>query len=223
MTFSIGVVAHIARQQMAEQLANQVQADCISVDDGTLGCEQNHLHVQQHLHAHHPDTDWHLILEDDAIPCNNFREQLHQALTVAPTPIVSLYLGTNRPHYYQPIGTRSATPLQPLIADATQRADHTNTPWITSRSLFHAVAYTIRTDLVDDLLNNIEPSRPIDKAISRWAETRHHPVAYTWPSLTNHRDEPTLFHHPDGAPRTEPRKAWRHGTRATWTNQTVQL
>jgi len=195
---------------MAERLAANVQADYLSIDDGTLGCEGNHMAVLGHLSG--LDTDWLIVLEDDALPCDGFREQADAALTVAPAPIVSFYLGTNRPEYYQPLGAPHAVPLQPRIRAALTH----DTPWIVARSLFHAVAVAMPTTLARDMVDDLDLSRPIDKAISLWAETHRHTVAYTNPSLVDHRDTPTLVRHHDGAPRTQPRRAHAFGTRKTW-------
>ena len=97
--FSIGIVAHQSRTTQAKNLAKQVKADFISIDTGLLGCDDNHTTVQNHLWA--LKDEWSVILEDDAQPVQDFPDQLTQALTVAPTPIVSLYLGRRRPPHFQ--------------------------------------------------------------------------------------------------------------------------
>ncbi|AVJ50749.1 hypothetical protein SEA_OGOPOGO_110 [Mycobacterium phage Ogopogo] len=201
-SFAIGVVAHIKRLAMADQIANTVNADYISVDDGTLGCEGNHQKMWNTLAQQH--TDWAVVLEDDAIPCPDFRAQLAQALAVAPTPIVSLYLGRQRPYAYQ------------------HRIEATiNTPacWILAPRLLHAVAVAIHTNQVPDMLNSLPPRTSIDRAISTWAE--RHTVAYTNPSLVDHADTESVAHPPGR--RRPGRVAWRTGTRDTWTSDAVHL
>jgi hypothetical protein len=178
----IGIVAHADRKGMAEDLATKVAADYINIDDGTLGCNGNHLHVWDWLATNNPD-EWSVVLEDDAIPVDGFREQLEQALKTAPTPIVSLYLGTGRPPHWQP-----------RVDLAINNANHADAHWIITKELIHAVAIAVRTDLLPftDL-----PSKPIDDAISAWAQHHHHKVGYTWPSLVDHYDGPTLIERPE--------------------------
>lgn len=218
----IGVVGHVARLGMAETLAGAVGAEFVSIDDGTLGCEGNHRRVW--LHLSHYNDPWSVVLEDDAVPVPDFRNQLQMVLASAPSDVVSLYLGTSRPVWYQPRGERVARRLQPAIAEAITRAEATDAAFITSLNLFHAVAVAIRTPLVQDMLNyTIALNRPIDYAISDWCEARSHTVAYTAPSIVEHRDSGTLFIHPDKQLRNSPRVAHRFGARNHWHTKAVDL
>ncbi len=117
--YAIGVVAHTSRLDRAKELQQKVKAEFISIDDGTLGCNRNHHHVWNQL-SHSP-THWALVLEDDALPVDRFRAQAAAALGAAPTPIVSLYLGTSRPASWQY-----------SIRQAVTRADRVDACWITS-------------------------------------------------------------------------------------------
>lgn len=220
MQVAIGVVGHNQRGDQAADLMHQVGAVYRSMDNGTLGCDHNHRRVWKHLAG--TTTDWVLVLEDDAIPCDDFPDQLKQALTHTPTNVLSLYLGTSRPVWYQPRGEKSARKLQPLITDALAKAD--DACYLTAPKLFHAVAVAIRTSLVRDMLAwTTESKRPIDYAISDWCEARGHTVAYTLPSIVQHADGDTLFTHPDRQPRNRPRIAHQHGTRETWTTRSTPL
>lgn len=222
MNTAIAIVAHTKRAEQAHQLMETVGAQYMAMDNGTYGCNNNHIRCWQYL-AKQP-TQWGLTLEDDAIVEDHFTEQIHQALANTPAPVVSLYLGTSRPVWYQPRRARTAQPLQPLIGQAITTAEQQDASYITSRLLFHAVAVAIRTDLIASMLEHTATSRrPIDFAISDWCERHNHAVAYTMPSLCDHRDEPPVTQHPDRQPRNKPRKAWRHGTRTTWTGRTVLL
>lgn len=212
MECAIGIVAHTNRSSMAEDLAGQVDADYMSIDNGALGPNRNHHHVWSELVD--SKQQWVCVLEDDAQPIKDFRTQLHQALTAAPTPVVSLYLGTGNPPQWQH-----------RIKHATIHADKANAAWITTNRLLYGVAVCTYTSLIPAMLASIErdqqisPLLPFDQAARNWASR----IGFTWPSLVDHADTPTLINHPDGSPRTQPRRAWRVGGRDRWTQRTVAL
>ena len=203
------MVAHTSRSSEAHQLADTVEADFISVDDGALGCNNNHALVQ-HTISVMPSV-WSVFLEDDAVPVEHFRTQIAQALDVAPSPIVSLYLGRRRPPHWQV-----------RFAAAIAEAKHENAHWIVSTHLFHAVGYAIRSDLLPSLLTHVS-NRPVDEHISGWAQHHGHTVAYTAPSLVDHADWPTVVDHPDGDVRRPGRRAWTVGGRNLWAPKSVPL
>lgn len=209
-TIVVGIVAHINRTVMAEQLADQTDAVVISYDDGTLGATLNHINTWKRL-ADEP-ADWAVVLEDDAVPVHDFTTQLEQALAVAPTPIVSLYLGRQRPPQFQHL-------IPPATATATERGAH----WLVSRHLLHAVGVAIRTDLIGDMLTHLNSGDPIETGITDWLNHHYQRVAYTWPSLVDHADAETLIHHPDGELRPPGRVAWETGSRDHWNNITVDM
>jgi hypothetical protein len=203
----IGVVGHLARADHARTLTKTVNADYLSLDDGTLGCDNNHHHVAAFL-AELPST-WSVILEDDAQPVAQFTTQLSAALPMSPSPIVSLYLGRSRPPHWQ-------SRIRHALAAITDES------WLISTHLLHAVGYAIRTDLLPSLLSH-SSTLPSDQHISSWAKRFGHTIAYSVPSLIDHADMPTLVNHPDGAPRRKGRTAWTVGTREHWTTHTATI
>jgi len=211
----IGIVAHTARLAQAEQLADRVDAEYISVDDGTLGCNGNHKKVWAWLDVN--ASDWAIVLEDDSIPTEGFREQATQALAVTQSPVVSFYLGKHH------------IPTLDIERDKQQaiaRADAADAHWIDSRQLLHAVAVAIHTDHINSMLTYIAQLPdffPIDEAITHWLCNTDRSMAYTWPSLVDHTDQPTLFSHHDKLPRTPGRVAYRTGTHTTWTDRAVTM
>ena len=211
----IGIVAHTARAEHAHTLMDQVGAAYTSVDNGTLGCNGNHKQVWTWLNNH---TDgWAIVLEDDSLPTPDFLHQASQALAVAPSPIVSFYLGK---HHIPTLD------IEQHKQQAITKAQAADAHWITSRQLLHAVAVAVRTDVLSDLLSygtQFPGTFPNDEVISHWANATGNTVAYTWPSLVDHADQPTLFVHPDKLPRPPGRKAYKLGTRTTWTDKAVTL
>lgn len=212
----IGIVGHVDRLAMVQELAGKVGAEYASVDDGTLGCERNHLKVWQHLADHNPD-EWSIVLEDDAIPCDDFRNQLDQALAAAPSDIASFYLGHPSWWHWYPDRLKRLT-------KAGGRADQNDACWILTDDILHGVATAIHTAAIPEMLSHVEQStKPIDYSIRQWARDTDRLIAFSWPSLVDHRDERSIVKHQDGKPRTLPRKAWHHGARDHWTNTTATL
>ncbi|MGV0795950.1 hypothetical protein ABQF26_03215 [Mycolicibacterium elephantis] len=204
----VAVVAHAHREILARRLFDATSADCLTVDDSTIGSTRNHLRAWSWL-QHNNTEPWSAVLEDDAAPVTGFRGQLAAALNAAPTPVVGLYLGRRHPEY-----------IQSRVARAVLDAHTSDAHWIRSTRLHHAVGVAIRTDLLADMLASIDPHQPIDEALSTWAAQRGHTIAYTHPSLVDHLDVEPIIQ--DRRPRQR-RRAWRTGRRTTWTDKAVTL
>ncbi|MGP3708500.1 hypothetical protein [Gordonia paraffinivorans] len=194
MIVSTAIVAHHTRKAWATDLAIATDAS-LALDPGLWGPGHNHRRAWQL--ANTTAADWILVIEDDAILCTNFTARLHAALETAPTPVVSLYLGTNYPTRYATTTTQAIT-----------QADQTGAHWITQPTLNHAVAVAIQQHHVTPMLNHTEhTNKPIDEAITQWMRTNNIRCSYTHPSLVDHRDNDTVI---DGrTPRLLPRKAHR--------------
>jgi GR25 family glycosyltransferase involved in LPS biosynthesis len=211
----IGIVAHTKRANQTHILMDQVQAAYTNIDDGTLGCDDNHRHVWQWL-LQHTTNEWCIVLEDDALPVEGFIAQAEQALSVAPSPVISFYLGR---HHIPELEWEQRK--QQAIA----RADQADAHFITSNHLLHAVAVAVRTDHIAPMLRHLNtlPILPIDEAITHWIQNTGQDVSYTWPSLADHADQPTLFRHRDKLPRPPGRIAYRTGGHNTWTDRAVTM
>lgn len=197
----IAVVADSRRGDMGANLASKVNADHLSIDDGTLGCSGNHLAAWRFLAESLVPADTHaVVLEDDAVPVDDFREQLASALAVAPAPIVSFYLGNG---YSSDLLTKSVL----------SKADAVGAQWIVTHGrVLHAVALAVRRELLPLMIEGVGLSRGIDGELSRWARRNGHSVAYSNPSLVDHCDEPSLV----SRHRRAPRRAWRVGRNDAW-------
>lgn len=212
----IGIVAHHSRINMAHSLLKDVTADYISVDHGELGPVANHRRAWNMLHAMADGDEWCFVLEDDSKPVAHFRSELSMALQSLPNgaDVLSLYLGRLRPPHWQD-----------RIHQAMVKAQNACASWILGDIVLHGVAVGMRGALVERMMDATKDSpRPMDEAISQWVRRFDHVVAYPIPSLCDHRDGPTLFPHPDGAPREAGRVAWQWGIKATpWTSKAVRL
>lgn len=209
--FRIGIVTHHARADQAHQLMETVGAVYLSMDDGTLGCSRNHMRVWERLSRY--DTEWSVVLEDDAVPVEGFTDQLEQALASSPCSVASLYLGQGQPLQWQG-----------RVGQAIHAAEQDNACWIVGKRLLHGVAVCIKTDLIPSMLTHIKTStRPIDWAIRDWAVSADQAICFPVPSLVDHADGPTLITGRADTSRDMQRTAWRVGTRDRWTSKAVEL
>jgi hypothetical protein len=199
----------------ANNLFHEIAADRIFIDDGTLGGPGNHRWAWAELACTASESEWIVVIEDDALPCNDFREQLDSALDVCPVDIASFYLGKCRPK-----------PWMPFVEQAVARALSEQACWITSDAVIHAVCVAIRgPELVESMLNRTSKHfRPIDERISFWCRQFGHETCYSFPSLVDHDDDlPTTVVHPDREEREKGRVAWRFGSRDRWTSKSIKL
>lgn len=210
MNVSYAVVAHRDRLEVAVDLAMATGA-VICLDDGRFGCDDNHLRAWRA--AYRTDADWIVVLEDDALPTSDdFVEQVESALTVAPTGIVSLYLGQHKPHTYQ----------QAILGALTRARKDATVCWATHPRMFHAVAVAMRTDLAATWLEwarMYTGTLPIDQRLAEFASASGEPVGYTIPSLVEHCGDESLV----GTVHNVPRRAWRTGFRNRWTDRSVNI
>jgi len=210
----IGVVAHNSRSSMAFALQESVGAEFLSLDDGTIGAVANHLFVWQHIGAMVGENEWGIVLEDDAVPVSDFRQQAQAALDAAPQELVSLYLGRQRPADWVD-----------RVSQAVTAASRSDVSWIIGDTMLHAVGIALRgRELIQSMLHVTTSWRqPMDEAITMWCRHYGHIVAFTWPSLVDHADQETVFVHPDGETREPGRVAYKTGTRDEWTARAVVL
>jgi len=217
-TFTVGLVAHESRRDLIRYA--RTQADVVCVDDGTLGCEGNHVRTIRNALYEHRDRfqdslGWVVIIEDDAILCRDWRVRVNHALCNVPSAdvgIVSFYLGTGNPRYWQ----RG-------IKSAIREADAKRAPWIVSEHLLHGVGYALRVTDVPEILDHLDGLQlPIDEGITAWARENNVLVAYTWPSLVDHRDAPSVAVHKDGVVRGV-RRAHRVGKPKRLSQDSVRL
>ncbi|HBM2591211.1 TPA: hypothetical protein LUX83_003360 [Enterobacter hormaechei subsp. hoffmannii] len=188
----IAIVAHHSRRAMANDLASELEADSIFMDEHSAGANANHLRA---LSWAAEQSDRVIIIEEDALPVDGFRDKAQDWLTRFPDNLCSFYLGTGRPPQYQ---------MQ--IAERLIVADKTRADYITLSRLIHGVCYSVPPEHVQRVLSRLDNSKPADYAVGdAWGGS----VIYPCYSLVDHADGEPVERHPDSAPRTERRRAWR--------------
>lgn len=188
----IAIVAHHSRRAMANDLASELEPDSIFMDKHSAGANANHLRA---LSWAAEQSDRVIIIEEDALPVDGFRDKAQDWLTRFPDNLCSFYLGTGRPPQYQ---------MQ--IAERLIVADKTRADYITLSRLIHGVCYSVPPEHVQRVLSRWDNSKPADYAVGdAWGGS----VIYPCYSLVDHADGEPVERHPDSAPRTERRRAWR--------------
>ena len=185
------VVGHHSRIGHAQRLAALLDAHLL-IDDGNHGANWNH---RRALEWAAEQTCRVVVLEDDALPVHGFAEKVTDWLARFPDDMLSFYLGTGRPPQYQK-----------EIADWLIVADKSRADFITLQRLIHGVCYSIPPQSVSRVLSQWDRSKPADYAVG---DAYGGAVVYPCWSLVDHADGEPVEHHPDSAPRTERRRAWR--------------
>ena len=188
----IAIVAHHSRRAMANDLASKLEADSIFMDEHSAGANANHLRA---LSWAAEQSDRVIIIEEDALPVDDFRDKAQDWLARFPDDMLSFYLGTGRPPQYQK-----------EIAGMLVDADYVCGDHIVLSKLIHGVCYSPPHGRLARMLNAWNKTLAADYAVGEAFGGR---VIYPCYSLVDHADLPTVERHPDNEPRTERRRAWR--------------
>nr|WP_154325045.1 hypothetical protein [Pantoea sp. 201603H] len=181
------VVGHHSRRDMAMCLAESLDALTL-IDEGNNGANWNHRRAiewaaQQDCRV--------VICEDDAQPVQGFRQQASEWISRCPDDLLSFYLGTGRPPQWQ---------------EEIKRKLANNPDFIMLPTLIHGVCYSIPQQHIQRILDKWPLHLAADYAVGRaWGRD----VFYPSHSLVDHADGESVERHPDGAKRTEVRRAWQ--------------
>lgn len=149
-------------------------------------------------YVNHPDdkggpTNWGITQAVARVP--GFTEKVTDWLARCPDDLLSFYLGTGRPPQYQ---------MQ--IAERLIIADKARYEFISFPRLIHGVCYSVPPHRINRVLSRWDSDKPADFAVGdAWGGS----VIYPCYSLVDHADGEPVERHPDSAPRTERRRAWR--------------
>lgn len=157
-----------------------------------------------------PDADWHVLFQDDAVPCEDMLAGLERALAyVPPDAVVSPYLGTGR--------------NVPIRWEAMARAaDTAGSRWIRSHKLMWGVCIALPVGAIGEMIAYADrrPGIPDDMRVAGWAERTGREVWYPWPSLVDHLPVPSLTKH---KARERVARSWLTGSAldVDWTGRAV--
>lgn len=179
VTLSIAVMAHPKRQAFVTDLLPRLDRPAEVVWDQ----ENNRWDTgKRAMLAYDPACSHHLVIQDDAIPCRDLAAGVERALLYVPkgSP-VSLYVGRVRPY---------GSLVTQLVEEAKPDAS-----WIVMDKINWGPGIVVPTAEIPamiDFVTSIYADPNYDRRISRWFEHRKRRCYYTWPSLVEHRDSPSL-------------------------------
>ena len=201
----VAVVAHPARVAAADQLAAFLGAE-VFLDSAGLGAWGNHARAL--AWAAEQDASHVIVVQDDAEPVPRFLELAAGAIERRPVGPIGFYVGRNRPRAAQ-------------VERAVRAAEQLRASWLDADSLLWGVATALPVGDLPALLEWAPSSElPYDARVGRWYRQKGTRVRYTWPSLVDHADWPSVI--PD-RPRLQPRKAWKVGEPASWDGPVVRI
>lgn len=139
--------------------------------------------------AHDPDADYQMVIQDDALVCQDLIPGLEKALDHVPgKAIVSPFVGTRRP--------------APAKMDrAVQLADDLNATWLILGPLNWGVAIIAPTYTIKDMIRWCDKQTypNYDKRVGQfYRRVLTWPTWHTWPNLVEHLEVPSLVGHGGG-------------------------
>ena len=152
------------------------------------------------LKSYRPNSDFHVVIQDDAILTPNFYENIESAAKALPVKtLFSLYTGTARPI---PQRVKKAV-------DASRDGE-----WLMAGQLFWGVGIVIPTDQIEPMIEFVEDiDLQYDNKIGEFYQRNNLPVYYCIPSLVDHNDKlDSLLDGHGKAINDEPRVAHRLAT-----------
>lgn len=180
MRVSVAVMAHPDRAGFVDELCGRLDRDPTVVWD-EIG-DVWHTGRRAML-AYDPDADYHLVIQDDAVVCRDLVAGVEKALEyVERRRTLNLYMGESK---------------RPALNELFARADAEGASFIVTRPVPHGVAVAFPTVMIDwyvaktDLIPDDTYDRRLQLAVNK-------PSWTAWPSLVDHRQEPSLMGHRDG-------------------------
>lgn len=170
-------MAHPKRAEMAQALGSQLAAEVVydqcndRWDTGRrawLACDPTATHA--------------VVVQDDAIAPQGFREALSAALRVVGDNPVGLYVGTVRP-------------AGSYMAAMVGHAKATKASWVVGDGPLWGVGIALPTHMVAPMLEWCDRKPHIaayDRRMGAYFKEMGLPCWYPMPSLVDHRDEPSL-------------------------------
>lgn len=203
------VVAHVSRFEMATALGSLVGAQHVWVSEESTVKGEWRNHARALKMALSTECTHAVILQDDAVPVDRFKRLVYEAVEQRPDDVIGLYVGTYRPAAL-------------AVLEAVHTAEETGASWLRSRDLHWGVGTVFPTSLIKEMTSwCAEHSKlPYDQRVSEWLRLVERPVYYTWPSLVDHADTPTVI---KGRVKNTPARVAHRVGAPVWNDRVVDI
>jgi hypothetical protein len=190
MRLSASVMAHPAREAQVGDLLAALGRDVPVAWDPkppSLDAAQRWATGRAAWELADPDADWHLVLQDDAVPCPDLLDGLAKGLDHVPAnTVVSCYFSHVRPFPARTIATGS-------------QAERMGAAWIDSRFVWWGVALAIPVREIRAMLAmGDKRHEAYDRRIGLHFRSQRWRCWHPFPSLVDHRDDESLCGHKPG-------------------------
>jgi hypothetical protein len=174
------IMAHPSRERWVPQLASKVGADVVW--DG--GWNDRHRTGFEAMKAYDRKDRWHLVVQDDAIVCEDLLETVDNVMRVAGDRVVCLYVGKLRPK-------------RMLASSAVEVALSRGDCFIEGPGPWWGVGIVFPTSVLPDLIGWYDGHPEVqnyDRRNEKACQALNVDCWYTVPSLVDHRtdDNPSL-------------------------------
>lgn len=188
-SLSASIMAHPSRARYVDELLGMLDREIpVSWDiDGPPSGDKAKRWAVGSAAWRMADADWHLVLQDDVTVCLDFLVGLEKALDHVPDSIgiVQPYVGKSRP-------------LGQHFVQLARSADQVGANWIQHRSMCWGVAICVRSETIEEMLGWCDERKTLtyDSRVGRYyRDALGQETRYTWPSLVDHRNIPSLVGH----------------------------
>lgn len=191
---SVAIMAHPSRYKSAEKLLKRLNHQKFHGVSLVYDKNNNEWENGKASLLSHPGSDWHIVIQDDAIISKDFYRNARNAILNVPKPtLISFYTGTVRPKVTE-------------VKAAVDKAKEARSSWLRSNDLYWGVGLAIPTSQIDEVLESAKNKTSLYDRRIGWRYKKHNlPVYYTVPSLVDHNYKIGSILGNDYA--TEPRKA----------------
>ena len=180
MKITVSIMAHPKRKHAAEALYKKLIQYPFSGVFIIWDEINNEWHTgRRALHGGEVlDSDWHMVLQDDALLTPDFYDNIVGAIEHLPTKgLFSLYVGRVKP-------------ISRRVVEAVEKATHAT--WLSHYMLLWGVGIVLPSDHVAPMLDFLDDPKyrdtPYDTRVGMFYLANRLPIYYTMPSLVDHDD-----------------------------------
>lgn len=176
---SAAIMAHPQRADMVQLLAERLDDEAPVVWDEIQSRWDT---GRRAMLAYDPRATHHVVLQDDILIPRNLLAGLKRMLHYVPSDVpICGYVGRLRPQ-------------QDRVRDLVAKARAVNASFLTMRQLHWGPLIVVPVKHIDAMIAHCDPLNipNYDMRISRYWEDHDYRVWYTWPSVVDHADGPSL-------------------------------